>query len=80
MPNPAKCVFGVSAGKVLGFLVSNRGIEANPENITAITSLAKPACINDVQRLAGWIAALGWFISRLGETVSQATCPCGSGR
>ena len=49
---PAKCVFGVPAGKLLGFLVSNRGIEANPEKIKAITSLAKPACVNDVQRLA----------------------------
>ena len=67
MLNPAKCVFGVPAGKLLGFLVSNRGIEANPEKIKAITSLAKPACINDVQRLASRIAALSRFISRLGE-------------
>ena len=67
MLNPDKCVFGVPAGKLLGFLVSNRGIEANPEKITAITSLAKPKCINDVQRLAGRIAALSRFISRLGE-------------
>ncbi|XP_044396448.1 uncharacterized protein, partial [Triticum aestivum] len=57
----------VPAGKLLGFLVSDRGIEANPEKIKAITSLAKPACINDVQRLAGRIAALSRFISRLGE-------------
>ena len=62
MLNPAKCVFGVPAGKLLGFLVSDRGIEANPEKIKAITSLAKPACINDVQRLA-----ISRFISRLGE-------------
>ena len=67
MLNPTKCVFGVPAGKLLGFLVSNRGIEANPEKIKAITSLAKPACINDVQRLPGRIAALSRFISRLGE-------------
>ena len=67
MLNPAKCVFGVPAGKLLGFLVSNRGIEANPEKIKAITSLAKPACINDVQQLAGRVAALSRFISRLGE-------------
>ena len=50
----------------MGFLVSERGIDANPEKIKAITSLAKPACINDVQRLAGRIAALSRFISRLG--------------
>ena len=67
MLNPEKCVFGVSAGKLLGFLVSNRGIEANLEKIAAITSLAKPACINDVQRPASWITALSRFISRLGE-------------
>ena len=67
MLNPEKCVFGVPAGKLLGFLVSNRGIEANREKIATITSLAKPACINDVQRLAGQITALSRFISRLGE-------------
>ena len=57
MLNPAKCVLGVPAGKLLGFLVSERGIEANPEKIKAITSMAKLACINDVQRLVGRIAA-----------------------
>ena len=68
MLNPTKCVFGVPTGKLLGHcLVSNRGNEANPEKIRAITSLAKPACINDVQRLAGRIAALSRVISRLGE-------------
>ena len=67
MLNPNKCVFGVPAGKLLGFLVSNRGIEANLEKSKAITSLAKPVCVNDVQRLAGRVAALSRFISRLGE-------------
>ncbi|XP_073353906.1 uncharacterized protein [Aegilops tauschii subsp. strangulata] len=57
----------VPRGKLLGFSVSNRGIEANPEKIKAVTSLAKPKCINDVQRLAGRIAALSRFISRLRE-------------
>ena len=49
MLNPDKCVFGVPVGKLLGFLVSNKGIEANLEKITTITSLVKPKCINDVQ-------------------------------
>ena len=66
MLNPAKCVFGGPVDKLLGFLVSNRGIKANLEKIKVITSLANPACINDVQRLAGRIAALSRFISRLG--------------
>ncbi len=85
MLNPDKCVFGVLAGKLLGFLVSNRGIEANPKKIKAITPLAKPACINDVQRLAGRVAALSRFISRLGEKAlplyqmmkKAGSCLCG---
>ena len=59
--------FWSSSWQTLGFLVSNRGIEANPEKIKAITSLAKPVCINDVQRLAGRVVALSRFISRLGD-------------
>ena len=34
--NPEKCVFGVPSGKILGFFVSQRGIEANPDKIKAI--------------------------------------------
>jgi hypothetical protein len=40
--NPTKCSFGVSAGQLLGFLVSTRGIEANPEKIQAILTMGKP--------------------------------------
>jgi hypothetical protein len=46
--NPTKCVFGVPSGKLLGFIVSNRGIEANPVKITAITDMEAPATIKDV--------------------------------
>jgi len=56
--NPDKCVFGVSAGKLLGFLVSHRGIEANPEKIKAIEIMRPPARIKDVQKLSGCLAAL----------------------
>ena len=49
--NPTKCVFGVPAGKLLGFIVSERGIEANPEKIHAISNLKKPATVRDIQRL-----------------------------
>jgi hypothetical protein len=65
--NPEKCVFGVSAGKLLGFLVSHRGIEANPDKIWAIEAMRPPACLKDVQRLTGSLAALSRFISRLAE-------------
>ena len=55
------------AGKLLGFIVSHRGIEANPDKITAIQKLGRPTCLKDVQKLAGCVAALSRFISRLGE-------------
>jgi hypothetical protein len=65
--NPTKCVFGVPSGKLLRFIVSNRGIEANPVKISAITDMGAPATIKDVQKLTGCMAALNRFISRLGE-------------
>jgi hypothetical protein len=65
--NPTKCVFGVPSGKLLGFIVSNRGIEANPKKITAISDMEAPATIKDVQKLTGCMAALKRFISQLGE-------------
>jgi hypothetical protein len=65
--NPDKCVFGVTVGKLLGFLVSCRGIEANPEKIRAIEAMRPPAHIKDVQKLTGCLAALSQFISRLVE-------------
>jgi hypothetical protein len=43
--NPNKCVFGVPSSKLLGFIISHRGIEANPEKISAITSMKAPTCI-----------------------------------
>jgi hypothetical protein len=46
--NPTKCSFGVSAGQLLGFLVSVRGIEANPEKIQAILKMGKPTKLHDV--------------------------------
>jgi hypothetical protein len=46
--NPDKCVFGVPLGKLLGFIISHRGIEANPEKISSITSMKAPTCIKDV--------------------------------
>jgi hypothetical protein len=46
--NPDKCVFGVFAGKLLGFLVSHRGIEANLEKIKTIEAMRPPARIKDV--------------------------------
>ena len=55
------------SSKLLGFIISHRGIEANPEKISAITNMQAPASIKDVQKLTGCMAALNRFISRLGE-------------
>jgi len=50
--NPTKCVFGVPSGKLLGFIVSNRGIETNPEKINAIMAMDAPATIVSCSGLA----------------------------
>ena len=50
--NPEKCVFGVPAGQLLGYLVSARGIEANPEKIAAIDNMRQPRNIRDIQNLS----------------------------
>ncbi|KAL2235182.1 UNVERIFIED_CONTAM: Retrovirus-related Pol polyprotein from transposon [Sesamum indicum] len=49
--NPNKCTFGVAGGKFLGYMVSERGIEANPEKIEAILNLKSPTSIKEVQKL-----------------------------
>ncbi|KAK1660346.1 hypothetical protein QYE76_048505 [Lolium multiflorum] len=65
--NKAKCTFGVSASKLLGFLVSSRGIKVNPIKINAIEKMVLPKCLNDVQKFTGCLASLSHFVSRLGE-------------
>ena len=65
--NPSKCTFGVPGGKLLGLLVSERGIDANPEKVGTILRMKRPLRVHDVQKLTGCLAALSRFISRLGE-------------
>jgi hypothetical protein len=65
--NPAKCTFSVPSGKLLGFLVSYRGIEANPEKVKAIEEMCPPRNLKEMQCLAGCMAALGRFIARSRE-------------
>src|SRR4051812_33365903 len=60
--NPEKCVFGVPSGKLLGFFVSQRGIEANPYKIKAIEQTEAPKRIKGVRRLTGCVAAMSRFI------------------
>jgi hypothetical protein len=64
--NPEKCTFRVRSGKLLGYLVSQRGIEANPE-IRAMREMKPPTTTWEAQRLTGCLATVGRFISRSGE-------------
>ncbi|RDX65830.1 Retrovirus-related Pol polyprotein from transposon 17.6, partial [Mucuna pruriens] len=66
--NPLKCSFGVQAGKFLGYMLTERGIEANPEKCEAIIKMRSPQNVREVQQLMGRITALSRFISRLAET------------
>jgi hypothetical protein len=65
--NPEKCVFGVPRGMLLGYIVSQRGIEANPEKVAALERMGPIRDLKGVQRVLGCLAALSRFISRLGE-------------
>ena len=62
--NPGKCSFGVTAGKFLGFMVSQRGIEANSDKIQAIMEMTPLRNLKEVQSLNGKVAALNRFILR----------------
>ncbi|GKV11510.1 hypothetical protein SLEP1_g22765 [Rubroshorea leprosula] len=62
--NLAKCIFGVESGKFLSFMVSQRGIEVNPETIRAIAEMESPKPVKGIQRLNGRVAALHRFISK----------------
>jgi hypothetical protein len=65
--NPEKCVFGVPRGMLLGYIVSQRGIEANPEKVAALERLGPIRDLKGVQRVLGCLASLSRFILRLGK-------------
>jgi hypothetical protein len=67
MLNPKECVFGVSSGKLLGYMVSSWGIDANPKKVEAIKKLQAPQIKKEIQKLVGMMAALSQFISKLGD-------------
>ena len=62
--NPLKCAFAVSAGRFLGFMVTQRGIEANPAQLKAILQSPAPSSKKGIQQLTGRLVVLGRFISR----------------
>jgi hypothetical protein len=65
--NPKKCTFSMPAGQLLGYIISQRGIKANPSKIKAIEALESTSELKDVQEFAGCLASLSRFVSRLRE-------------
>jgi hypothetical protein len=63
--NPKKCTFGVPSRKLIGYMVSHRGIDPNPEKVSTITKMKPPESLHDVQKLMGCMATLSKFISQL---------------
>ena len=62
--NASKFSFGVGSGKFLGYMVTHRGIEVNPDQIKAINNFQSPRNPREVQKLTGMAVALNRFISR----------------
>ncbi|KAM0993449.1 hypothetical protein ACFX2A_009234 [Malus domestica] len=62
--NPNKCAFSVGSGKFLGFMISQRGIEANPKKIKVILDIKELVTSKDIKSLTGKVAALTRFISK----------------
>ena len=65
--NASKYSFGVGLGKFLGYMVTHRGIEINPDQIKVVNSLQPPRNPKEMQKLIGMMAALNRFISKLAE-------------
>jgi hypothetical protein len=63
--NPLKCVFGVTSGRFLGFIVHEHGIQIDPKKIESIRKIGEPVCRKDIQKLLGKINYLRRFISNL---------------
>jgi ribonuclease HI len=63
--NPKKCMFGVTSGKLLGFIVSQRGIEVDPDKIKAILEMKEPRTEKEIRGFLGRIQYISRFIAQL---------------
>ena len=70
--NPEKCVFGVPKGKLLGYIVSEHGIEANPKKIMPISNMGPIRNIKGMQRLTGFPKSIHLLARRMGDVTLQA--------
>ncbi|RDY14101.1 hypothetical protein CR513_00884, partial [Mucuna pruriens] len=66
--NPEKCSLGVQVGKFMGFMLTEKGIEANPEKCQAVIIMRSPQTVKEVQQFMGRVTALSRFISRAAKT------------
>ena len=67
--NSEKCMFGVEGGKFLGFMLTSRGIEANPDKCRALETMRSPGNLKEVQRLVGRLTSLSRFMPRLADKI-----------
>ena len=65
--NPSKCAFGVSSGKLLGFLILYKGIDLDPTKAEAITTLSPPTTLKELRSFVGKVSYLRRFILGLAE-------------
>jgi ribonuclease HI len=71
--NPLKCVFGVSVGKFLGFIIHEHGIEIDPYRIKSIQNVGAPTCKLEMQKFIIKVNYLRRFISNLAENIDAFT-------
>jgi hypothetical protein len=71
--NPLKCAFGVSAGKFLGFIIHEHGIEIDPDRIKSIRNVGPPTYKLEVQKFLGKVNYLRRFISNLAGKIDAFT-------
>ena len=65
--NPKKCAFGVTSGKLLGYIISAKGIEVDPEKVQAIMDMPPPKNISQLRSLQGRLQSIRRFISQLAD-------------
>ncbi|RVW35614.1 Retrovirus-related Pol polyprotein from transposon 297 [Vitis vinifera] len=72
--NPKKCTFGVTSGKLLGHIVSERGIEVDPEKIRAILDMPTPRTEKEIRGFLGRLQYISRFIARLTDICEPIFC------
>ena len=72
--NPLKYAFRVSSGQFLGHIVSRCEIEPSPTQVKTLSQIEELKTVRDVQSLAGKVAALSWFISKMFDRCKPFFC------